>query len=164
MNIYDIMKKLGIFAAIAVLATALVSSCSKPVKESADTDYASVEGEWHMVSWSGEMSENIDLYVKFDADHTFVLYQKLKFPYFVRFTGSYSIVDKVLTGIYDDDTPTNTYDVAFDGDDTRLTLSNRENPDDITIFVREPIPSAVVDGTRSLTAHGEEVYNVSKFF
>lgn len=159
------MKKIKIFVAIAVLAAALMPSCSKPAKESADTDYASIEGEWHMVSWSGEMSENIDLYAKFDADHTFVLYQKLKFPYFVRFTGSYSIVDKVLTGIYDDYTPFNSsYDVAFDSDDTHLTLSNRENPDDITIFVRETIPSAVVDGTRSLTAHGEEVYNVSKFF
>lgn len=157
------MKKIGIFVAVLAFAAVLVSSCSKPVKE-VDTAYASIEGEWHMVSWSGEMSENIDLYIKFGADHTFVLYQKLKFPYFVKFTGSYSIADKVLTGIYDDNTPTNTYDVEFDGDNTRLTLSNRDNPDDITIFVREAVPQTVVDGTRSLTTHGEEVYNVNKFF
>ncbi len=138
-------------------------SCGTP--EKVDTTYASIEGEWHMTSWSGEMSENIDLYVKFNADHTFVEYQKLRFPYFVKFTGSYSIADKVLTGVYDDNTPFNSsYKVELGNDNTRLTLSSRENPDDITVFVKETIPSVVVDGTRSLTTLGEEVYSIGKFF
>lgn len=151
--------------AILAVAALIAPSCSENAKSKADTTYALIEGEWHMESWSGEMSESIDLYVKFNADHTFVEYQKLKTQYFVRYAGQYSIADDVLTGIYDDNTPFNSsYKVEFDSDKTRLTLSSQEYPDDITVFVKAVIPSNVIEGTRSLTAHGEEVYNVGKFF
>ena len=159
------MKKIGIFIAILAVAAVLMPSCSEFSKQKADTTYATIEGEWHMVSYSGEMSENIDLYVKFNADRTFVEYQKLRFPYFVKYAGQYSITDKVLTGMYDDNTPFNSsYNVEFDSDNTRLTLSSVEYPDDITVFAREAIPSGVTDGAKNLTTRGEEVYNVKKFF
>ncbi len=158
------MKKFGIFMAAAVIALISAVSCTEPTKSNENVAYAAIEGEWHMTSWSGEMSESIDLYVKFDADRTFVLYQKLKTQYFVKYAGQYSIADNVLTGVYDDDKPFNSsYNVDFNSDNTRLTLSSREYPDDITIFAREPIPSTVVDGTRSLTSHGEKVLNIKKF-
>ena len=157
------MKRFGIFIAILAFAAVLMSSCNDNKKEGNAT-YASIEGEWHMTSWSGEMSESIDLYVKFNSDRTFVEYQKLKFPYFVKFAGTYSLADDVLTGVYDDNTPFNSsYKVAFGGDN-RLTLTSLENLDDITVFARETIPSVVVDGTRSLTTHGEEVYSIGRFF
>ena len=159
------MKKIGIFIAILAVAAVLMPSCSESSKQKADTTYATIEGEWHMVSYSGEMSENIDLYVKFNADRTFVEYQKLRFPYFVKYAGQYSITDHVLTGMYDDNTPFNSsYNVEFDSDNTRLTLSSVEYPDDITVFAREAIPSSVTDGAKNLTTRGEEVYNVKKFF
>lgn len=159
------MKKIGIFIAILAVAALVMPSCSESAKSKVDTTYASIEGEWHMESWSGEISESIDLYVKFNADRTFVEYQKLKTQYFVKYTGQYSIVDKVITGLYDDNTPWNSsYNVEFSDDNTRLTLSSREYPDDITVFARQDIPSNVIEGTRSLTAHGEDVYNVGKFF
>lgn len=159
------MKKIGIFIAILAVAAVLMPSCSKSSEQKADTTYAMIEGEWHMVSWSGETSENIDLYVKFNADRTFVEYQKLRFPYFVKYAGSYSVADGVLTGMYDDNTPFNSsYNVEFNSDNTRLTLSSVEYPDDITVFAREAIPSSVTDGAKSLTSRGEEVYNVRKFF
>lgn len=159
------MKKIGIFIAILAVAAVLMLSCSESSKQKADTTYATIEGEWHMVSYSDEMSENIDLYVKFNADRTFVEYQKLRFPYFVKYAGQYSITDKVLTGMYDDNTPFNSsYNVEFDSDNTRLTLSSVEYPDDITVFAREAIPSSVTDGAKNLTTRGEEVYNVKKFF
>lgn len=159
------MKKFGIFMAVLVAAFVSAVSCTESAKSNENVAYAAIEGEWHMTSWSGEMSESIDLYVKFNADRTFVEYQKLKTQYFVKFTGQYSIVDNVLTGVYDDNTPCNSsYNVDFNSDNTRLTLSSREYPDDITIFAKEPIPSIVVDGTRSLTTHGETVLNVKKFF
>ncbi len=161
----NIMKKFGIFIAIFAVAAMLLPSCSESAEHKADTTYALIEGEWHMESWSGEMSESIDLYVKFNADHTFVEYQKLRFPYFVKFSGSYSVVDNVLTGSYDDNTPFNSsYNVEFGSENTKLILSSREYPDDITVFVKEDIPSSIIEGTRSLTAHGEEVYDVKKFF
>lgn len=160
------MKKIGIFIAILAVVAALMPSCSDSSKTSGgNVAYAAIEGEWHMESWSGEMSESIDLYVKFNADRTFVEYQKLRFPYFVKYTGSYSIADNVLTGQYDDGTPFNSsYNVEFGNDNTRITLSSREYPDDITVFVKEAIPSSVTDGAKNLTTRGEEVYNVKRFF
>ncbi len=158
------MKKIGIFIAILAVAAVLMPSCSESTKQKADTTYAMIEGEWHMVSWSGETSENIDLYVKFNADRTFVLYQKLKHVYFDKYVGSYSIADGVLSGLYDDDTPTNTYNIEFGSDNTRLILTKLDAPDDITVFAKEAIPSSVTDGAKSLTSRGEEVYNVRKFF
>lgn len=158
------MKKIGIFIAILAVAAVLMPSCSESSKQKADTTYATIEGEWHMVSYSGEMSENIDLYVKFNADRTFVQYQKLRFPYFVKYAGQYSITDGVLTGLYDDNTPTNTYNVEFGSENTRLILTKVDAPDDITVFAREAIPSSVTDGAKNLTTRGEEVYNVKKFF
>ncbi len=158
------MKKIGIFMAVLVAAFVSAVSCTKSTKSNENMVYAAIEGEWHMTSWSGEMSESIDVYVEFNADRTFVLYQKLKKQYFVKYAGQYSIVDNVLTGLYDDNTPLNSsYNVDLNSDNTRLTLSSREHPDDITIFAKEPIPSTVVDGARRLTSRGETVLDVRKF-
>ena len=158
------MKKIGIFMAILAVAAVLMPSCSESSKQKADTAYAMIVGEWHMVSYSGEMSENVDLYMKFDADRKFVLYQKVRFPYFVKYGGQYSITDGVLTGLYDDNTPTNTYKVEFGDENKRLILTKSDTPDDITVLIREAIPSSVTDGAKNLTTRGEEVYDVRRFF
>ena len=158
------MKKIGIFMAILAVAAVLMPSCSESSKQKTDTAYAMIVGEWHMVSYSGEMSENVDLYMKFDADRKFVLYQKVRFPYFVKYGGQYSITDGVLTGLYDDNTPTNTYKVELGDENKRLILTKSDTPDDITVLVREAIPSGVTDGAKNLTTRGEEVYDVRRFF
>ena len=66
--------------------------------------------------------------------------------------------------MYDDNTPTNTYKVEFGDENKRLILTKSDTPDDITVLVREAIPSSVTDGAKNLTTRGEEVYDVRRFF
>lgn len=161
------MKKFLTMA--VVLCTALMAVSCGSNKGVENPLIKGVLGEWHLTSWSGEMSEQIDVYVEFKEDNTFKLYQKdWQTPiYYTSYSGSYLITEDVISGKYSDGKSwgaTNGYkaSLAVDG---KLTLVNVDNPDDISIFAPESIPSSIKNGNNSavMTSRGEEVFMIERF-
>ncbi len=160
------MKKVMILTLSLFVALFSVSCIDSSSAE--DTLAKGIQGEWHLSSWSGEMSEQIDIYVEFKADNTFNLYQKdWNTPiYYVHYTGTYLIADGVITGKYSDGKnwgATNGYNVSLSKDNGQLTLIDVDNSDDISLFVPVTIPENVKGGAAVMTTRGDEMFNIERF-
>ena len=102
---------------------------------------------------------------EFKSDMTFVLYQKLQYVYFVKYTGQYLVTDNVVSGTYDDGKAWGaSYTATMGADGSTIELVNTLNIDDISLFTRTAIPQDVVNGSVSMTTRGEEIYMLDRFF
>ncbi len=157
------MKK--ILAILTLFASLTLTSCGGDGAN--DTLAKDIVGQWHLVSWSSEMSENIDVYVEFKADSSFALFQKdWNSPIqYASYTGTYLVADGIVTGKYSDGKnwgAANGY-TATVSEDGKLTLVNVDNQDDISIFAKATIPSDVTTRTAIMTTRGEESFQITRF-
>lgn len=134
------MKNIKLLLIGLIAAFALTSCDDKGNDEPAKKD---IVGEWHMTAWSGAVP-NADIYVNFKADGTFDLYQKLYTLDYEHLNGTYTYDKKtgLLTGEYQDNTPW-IYSYTATATSTKLTLTSKESPDDISVYTKESIPSSV---------------------
>lgn len=157
------MKK--ILAVLTLLATITLTGCKGGNND--DALIKGVLGQWHLISWSSEMSENIDVYVEFKADSTFRLYQKdWNTPIqYATYTGTYLIAEGIITGKYSDGKSwgaANGYNISL-GDDGNLTMINVDNQDDISIFAPSTIPTSVPSRSAVMTPRGDETFRIERF-
>ena len=111
------IKKLAMTVAVAV-AAALAVACGSKVDKA-----ASVEGEWELVDVEFATksavvgSETVSVYINFDAEGTFAMYQKLGEGRFRNFSGTWSCSNGILNGTYSDGKNWGCpYKVSRDGD------------------------------------------------
>lgn len=132
------MKKiLYMLAALALLVTTGCKKDEKPV------DYKGMlPGEWHCAA----TEFGADIYVGFDENGAFDLYQMLGEGRYRHYTGNWSIKGEVLSGTYSDGTAWgSSYKMNFDGNDS-MTLTAQNGSEEALIYSRESIPSEVKDG------------------
>ena len=100
-----------IFATFVALGLA---SCTKT-----DKNLERLSGEWH---WQGiEADVELDVYVVFQTDNTFELFQKIGEGAFRHYSGTFTFDGKTLTGVYSDKTPWRySYEVLLDGDNLTM--------------------------------------------
>ena len=80
-------------------------------------------GEWHLVSWNGAAPAYSMLTCRSLPDKTFEIYQQIEQVGYQKYTGSYLIGNKMLSGKYSDNTPWgSSYEVSFDESGNTLTL------------------------------------------
>lgn len=127
------MKKILMIAVVALASALTFSSCSSSNGGSSTPKYTII-GCWQL-QWSDDNLDYADVYVEFNEDLTFELYQKLQAPTHTHYTGTYLFTDGVLTGKYSDGKAWGTtYNVEIEKD--VITLISTTNPDDISVFNR----------------------------
>ena len=158
------MKKILTLALVLVVAL-MATSCGPKGKE--NPLVKGVLGEWKLTSWSASLIEQIEVYVEFKADNTFVLYQKdLQTPiHFVTYKGTYLITDDIITGKYSDGKnwgAVNGYTTTLELDGT-LKMVNVDNPDDVSKYTKTTIPSSVKGGTTTMSTRCEESVDFKRY-
>ena len=136
------MKKMKrLLYILAALMLTVTSGCKK---DEAPVDYKGLlPGEWHCKP--AELGA--DVYVDFNEDGAFDLYQMLGEGRYRHYQGSWSIEGDVLSGTYSDGTDWgSSYKMSFNGKDS-MTLTAQNGSDETMTYSREDIPSEVKDGS-----------------
>jgi hypothetical protein len=133
------MKNIKIFALLLAVAMFVVS-CDKPSNKKNENVIAK---EWHIESWCNQTPE-FDVYIAFSEDGTFSIYQQIFSLNYVRYSGTYTAANGVLTGVYEDGSVwDSTYDYTISADGSQLTLTSQGNAAEVSVYVNEVIPEAV---------------------
>ena len=160
------MKKF-LFAVVALMSIVLSTSCGK---RNENPLIKGMVGEWHLAQspvLTSNTKDNVDVYIEFKADNTFVLYQKdLQTPInYVTFKGTYLISGDIITGKYSDGKnwgATNGYQTTLEADGT-LKMVNADNPDDVSKYTKTTIPSSVKGGAAKLSTRGDEAFDMERY-
>ena len=129
------MKKL-----LYILSTLLIlAGCGE--KNGSDAPKSTAEllcGEWHctVLAVSG------DIYLDFNDDKTFEMYQKIGDGSYRLYRGKWSVENDILTGKYNDgENWAASYDVAIEG--KNLTLTSKNDAAEVTKYSSCTIPEEV---------------------
>lgn len=130
-----VMKKLLFMLAALMLIT--VTGCKKENKK---VDYkTAIVGEWHCAP----ADMDADIYVEFEKEGTFALYQQVGEGRYRKYTGSWTNAENILSGTYTDGTPWgSTYQMAFEADTMTLTALN--GSEEVMTYVKQSIPDEVL--------------------
>lgn len=133
------MKRLAIILSCVLLLCGCNGS-----KSSAPID---ITGEWRLTDLTLTKSvqignEAVDIYISFNADKSFGLWQFLGAGRYEHFTGSWELSEDSLTGKYSDGSSWgNVYKVSVT--DNTLTMTATENSSDIYTYTRTSIPEDI---------------------
>ena len=136
------MKRIYMAAALLLLCL-ITAGCPDPKDEVLD-----ITGEWQLSQISTKASiggQNVDVYVAFNEDGSFEMYQMLGTGRFRKFTGTWSLLEKVLSGSYSDGGQwASDYNVTMDESHTTLTLTTLDGSETDT-YRKQAIPADVKD-------------------
>lgn len=157
------MKSLKIWSLVAMLFVGL-TSCETPDNGGTGTGGGNgavkdIVDEWALVSWS-DAEPVFNVYVDFNEDGTFEMYQQVYSLTYELYTGSYTIANGVLSGSYSDGEAWKCgYKATVDTDENgvkRLTLLSQEEPNITSIYTAKAIPEEVkVEATETRSAATE---------
>ena len=158
------MKLTKIFLAVIALLTIACNNGNngggetKPsIKWGAE---GTIVGEWALTSWAGHDEAHPEVYIAFNEDGTFALFQQQYSVVWLRYTGTYTLEGKTLKGAYTDGTPLacdykvdyGTIDVAVDGEEKKeekfLKLTSATDSADVSIYGATEIPAEILDESR----------------
>lgn len=134
------MKKLFIKILSLLALVAAFASCKK---EEGNPELDKIVGEWHYTN--GETGSAVmDVYVVFNADYSFALYQKIGEGAYRKFTGSYTLTNSVLAGTYSNGTAwADSYNVSYA--DGALVLTSASNSQSSVKYSKKNVPEEVLN-------------------
>lgn len=100
-----------------------------------------VVGEWRLVEWAGNTTDDFTVYLELMQDGTFHLYQRVEHIYYEHYTGTYSADKEILEGCYNDG-ETWSYGFAVTDEGYTLTLTDRQS-NEVNVYTRTMVPSDV---------------------
>lgn len=136
------MKNLKIFSLAVMLLVAMVGCKPEPAPVTfVPGDVNKIVNEWHLVEFAGQPAE-FDVYVDFNEDATFEMYER-NFTYeYVYSNGDYVLSGNDLTGTYADGTEWNyTYRAEVSADGKVLRLHTTDGT--MSVYKQEAIPESV---------------------
>jgi hypothetical protein len=143
------MKSLKIFSLMMLLALAVVGCEKSSVHGSKD----SLSGEWVLTSWN-EAEPEFNVYIDFNEDNTFEIYQQVWSFDYELFTGTYTINGDIVTGVYADGSIWACgYKFVKDGD--TLTMYSQEDQSVVSVYTKCEIPAEIK--TEATTTRAMEV-------
>lgn len=134
---------------MAMACLFLLAGCQE--KEPDDTMPAvDVTGSWELTAVSTRASvgsEQVSVYLVFDASGSFQIYQKIGAGRYTHFSGKYSLdkETKLLSGTYADGSAWGPYEAALDG--TTLKLSRPEGKEVDSYKKIDSVPESVTANT-----------------
>lgn len=148
------MKQIKIWSLLAMLVVAMTSCGDDKEKQNnsgAGPDEPvsenSIVGDWHLTSWGGN-TDIADVYISFDANGTFDLYQKAYNAGYDHYTGRYSLSNggRLLSGTYSDNVPWATsYACGIDKSGNKLSLLSQNGEEVLSIYTKSTIPDDIED-------------------
>ncbi len=117
-----------------------------------------VVGEWHLSEWSGIAPGDFDFdaYIALNEDRSFSIYQKVEQLKYQLYTGTYSVTNTILSGVYTSGSNWgSSYTASLDADNRTLTLVSSTGVTETSVYVRESIPSNVRSGVRAMSVRSE---------
>ena len=149
------MKSLKIWSLIALFAMALVGcGGDDDTNNGSGTSIVQTDiyGKWHLATVSGSAPE-FDVYIEFTKDGQFNIYQQVWTLTYEHYTGTFNVNGGVLSGKYSDGsawTGSYNYSVA----NSKLTLTNVDNSDEVNVYVACKIPAEVIEEATTTRAEG----------
>lgn len=144
------MKSLKIWSLIALFAMALVG-CGGD-KEDGDNNVikqTDIYGKWHLATMCGSAPE-FDVYIEFSKDGTFDIYQQVWSFTYEHFSGNFTLNGNVVSGTYSDGSEwTASYEYAVSN--SKLSLTNTGNSDEVAIYDACKIPAEVIEEATTAT-------------
>lgn len=141
------MKKLLSYAIVVLFA---VSSWSCRKAEHGDSEvngeeavnYAALTvGEWNFV----DPGYGVSVYVSFDEEGTFDLYQKIGDGKYRHYSGTWSVDENIISGLYSDGSEWgSSYSLEFVQADIMIMTALNGSEDEMTYF-KEAIPAEIKD-------------------
>ena len=137
------------FIYMIIAAAAITVSCNKEVPQ---IDYrTTLTGEWH----GTVQSYDADIYLSFNEDGSFDLYQRIGEGRHEHFTGTWKIDGKVLSGTYSNgDGWGSSYELTFVTEDAFTTTALNGSGETVS-YTREAIPSEVMENSLIFPTHAE---------
>ena len=137
------MKRLYMIAALLLLCFVTAGCPDKPEEE-----VINVVGEWHLSQITTKATiggQTVDIYVAFNEDKSFELYQMLGTGRYRMFTGTWSLLEKVLSGSYTGGAQwASDYNVVMNEDKTTMTLTTLDGSETST-YQKQAIPADIKD-------------------
>ena len=98
--------------------------------------------EWH----STTLSLDADIYLSFEENNTFELYQKIVEGAYRLYRGTWNLEEDILTGKYNDGEDWGSaYQVTLNGDS--MTLTSKDESALETVYKRTAIPESIKTGS-----------------
>lgn len=137
------MKSLKIFS-LAMLFVMALTSCEVEVNPGEKPgDKGALSGEWVLTSWN-EAEPEFHVYVDFNDDNTFEIYQQVWSFDYELYTGTYEINGDIVTGVYADGSNWACgYKFAKSGD--TLTMYSQEDKSVTSVYTKCEIPAEIKD-------------------
>ena len=135
------MKRLYMMAALMLLCLVTAGCPDKPHEDILD-----ITGEWQLSQISTKASiggQTVDVYIAFNQDGSFEMYQMLGAGRYRKFDGTWSILEKVLSGSYTGGGKwASDYNVEMDEGRTTLTLTTIDGSE-TDVYRKQAIPADV---------------------
>ena len=135
------MKSLKIFSLMMLMLVA-ITGCSKEKSPVVSGDNA-VVGQWVLTSWNEEAPE-FNVYLSFENDGTFAIYQQVWSLDYECFKGTYQLEGSILTGKYADNSIwASGYKVETT--DNTLVLYSQEDQSVKSVYEKCEIPTEIIE-------------------
>lgn len=140
------MKRIGLVLLAGIMIFSACGKNDKPNKQPSPD--GSVIGSWHLVSWTGSAVVQ-DVYLSFDEDGSFDLYQRVETPYYGHFDGSYTLKGANMEGTYSDGEAWkgNPYKISFSDKGKTMSMTRSSNTADVSVYVQASIPQDILSGS-----------------
>lgn len=131
---------------VAAIVLVLATGCRKEEKK---IDYKGrLTGEWHCTP----AEIDADIYVSFDAEGSFDLYQQIGEGRHRHYSGVWAIEENTLSGTYSDGSAWgSSYTVEFKSD-KEMSLTALNGSEEVMSYFREDIPAEIKEGSIEVKA------------
>ena len=144
------MKLTKIFLAVVALFAVACNPNNGNDDGAKWVDNGSLVGEWSLTSWAGNNEAKPQIYIAFNNDSSFNLYQQNYSVIWFHYEGHYALNNNVLTGAYIDGKPLACdYKVAFSSDGKMIRLTSLKDSSDVAIYTATEIPTWIIDEAKT---------------
>lgn len=134
------MKSLKIFS-LAMLLVMVFTGCEKENNPNGPGNKGALSGEWVLTTWNDAAPE-FNVYIDFNDDNTFEIYQQVWSFDYELFTGTYNIEGDIVTGVYADGSNWACgYKFVKEGDS--LTMYSQEDISVTSVYEKCEIPAEI---------------------
>ena len=157
------MKFAKIFI-VAIVALFGFTACNEPNpggsgnnSTSEWNDKGTIIGEWVLTEWNGSQDLPFGVYLRFNEDNSFDLYQHTYSVLWVHYSGTFSLNDTTLSGVYSDGENWQQYSIKYNSKSKQIRLTNLDNSE-VSIYSATTIPSEIEeDATEALNVRSVEI-------